>query len=269
MLAPPPRPLTRSGRKVILVAALVTMLVEIAGLMDALPRIDLGRLVISPSIFPAFFVVGLLGRRIVGRARDINAAAVYWLTAGAGLFLSMILLDREGHLLDWFAIVIAALDEEIVYRFAVPAIVAAVLVVFRVQSRPSRVIGLAVAAVWFVLLPGHRAQWHTPADVLPFVAFAALSALVVYRSGSILATAATHAVMNMLTIIAFGGDMSRPARSVTTGVLLVLLVSGYGFVRPRRVEQPPEGDETVIDLRDGSPLLEPVHQEADSRPRTG
>ena len=61
MLAPPPRPLTRSGRKVILVAALVTVLVEIAGLMELLPRIDLGRLVISPSIFPAFFVVGSAG----------------------------------------------------------------------------------------------------------------------------------------------------------------------------------------------------------------
>jgi hypothetical protein len=269
MLAPPPRPLTRSRQKVILVASLVTALVEIAGLMDVLPHISLGRLVISPSIFPAFFVVGLLGRRIVGRARDINAAATYWLTAGAGLFLCLVLLDREGHVVDWLAIVIAALDEEIVYRFAVPAIVAAVLVVFQVPSRPSRVTGLVVAAVWFVLLPGHRMQWHTPADVAPFIAFAALSALVVYRSGSILATAATHAVMNMLTIIAFGGDMSRPARSLATGVLLILLVSGYSFVRPGRAEQPPEGDGTVIDLRDGSPLLEPVRNEADSRPRTG
>jgi hypothetical protein len=269
MLAPPPRALTRSRRKFVLVAALVTALVEIAGLMEVVPRINLGRLVISPSVIPAAIVLGLLGRRIAGRARDIDAAAMYWLTAGAGLILSMVLLDREAHLGDWFAIVIAAVDEEVVYRFAVPTIVAAILVVFHVSSRPSRVTGLVVAAIWFVLLPGHRAQWHTAADIAPFVAFAALSAIVVYRSGSILATAATHAVMNMFTIIAFGGDMSRPARSIATAVLLILLVSGYGFVRPRSAERPPEDSDTVIDLRDGSPLLRPEQQEADSRPRTG
>jgi hypothetical protein len=268
MLAAPPRPLTRSRQKTVLVAALVVGLVELAGLMELLPGISIGRLVISPSIIPVLAVVGLLGRRIVGRARDIDAAATYWLTAGAGLFVSLILLDREGHLLDWFALVVAALDEEVVYRFAIPAVVAAVLVVFHVPSRPSRMAGLAVAAVWFVLLPGHRSQWHTAADVLPFIAFAALSAIVVYRSGSILATAATHSVMNMLTIIAFGGDMSRPARAIATGVLLLLLVSGYGFMRPRTTDRSDDGD-TIIDLRDGSPLLDPVRHEADSSPRGG
>jgi hypothetical protein len=250
MLAPPPRPLTRPRQKVILLTALVAALVEIAGLLELVPRINLGRLVISPSIVPALVVVALLGRRIAGRARDIDAAATYWLTVGAGLFLSTILLDREGHLLDALAIAIAALDEEVIYRFAVPAVVAAVLVVFHVPSRPSRMIGLAVAAIWFVLLPGHRTQVHTVADVLPFVAFATLAAIVVYRSGSILATAATHAVMNMLTIISFGGDMTQTARAVATGVLLLLLVSGYGFVRPR-ASGPEREDETVIDLRDG------------------
>jgi hypothetical protein len=132
-------------------------------------------------------------------------------------------------------------------------VVSAILLSFRVPTRPARVAGLVVAAIWFVLLPGHQQQVETFVDVLPFVSFAALSAVVVYRSGSLLATTATHAVMNMLTIISIGGDMSRPARSVTTAVLLLLLLTGYGFVRPKRTE-PTSGDgETVIDLRDGVP----------------
>ena len=187
---------------------------------------------------PALVVLAMLGRRAAGRARDLDAAAVYWVTALAGICLSTILLDREGHLLDSLAIVLAALDEEIVYRFAVPTVVAGILLVFHVPSRPSRVVGLVVAGVWFVLLPGHRDQVHRAADVLPFIAFATLAAIVVYRSGSILATTATHAVMNMLTIIAFGGAMSQATRSVATAVLLLLLVSSYGFARPRAARRP-------------------------------
>ena len=84
MLAPPPRALTRSRQKVVLVAALVTGLVEIAGLLELIPRIAMGRLFLSPSVVPGLVVLGLLGRRAAGRARDIDAAAMYWLTAGAG-----------------------------------------------------------------------------------------------------------------------------------------------------------------------------------------
>ena len=277
MLAPPPRPLTRSRQKAVLLISLIAGIVEILGLMRIIPGIPIGRFVVSPSVVPALAIAVLLGRRMAGRARDIDAAAVFWIGAIAGLAVSLILLDREGHLADGFAIVVAALDEELIYRFAVPAVVAAVLLSFHVQSRHARVAGLVVAAVWFVLLPGHRTQVHDAADVLPFIAFAALAAIVVYRSGSLLATSAAHAVMNMLTIIAFGGEMTRPARSIAVGVLLLLLVTGYGFMRPRKAESDTgegEGADTVIDLRDGvtptastpggppRPVLDPVPEDA-------
>jgi hypothetical protein len=278
MLAPAPRALTRSRRKVVLLLALVVGLVEIAGLLGVVPRITIGRLWISPSLVPAAVLLGLLGRRSAGRARDIDAAAFYWLTALAGMLLATILLDREGHLTDAIAVLLAALDEEVVYRFAVPTIVAAILVTFHVPSRPARVTGLTVAAVWFVLLPGHRMQADGLVELLPFVAFAALSALVVFRSGSILATTATHAVMNMLTIISFGGSMSHPVRAILTAVLLLLLVGGYGITRPRPAEPGQAEADTVIDLRDGvipslsehggppRPVLEPVREHQEERP---
>ena len=87
MLAPPPRALTRSRQKVVLVTAFVTGLVEIAGLLGILPRFRVGRLLLSPSIVPALVVLAMLGRRAAGRARDIDAAAVYWVTALAGILL--------------------------------------------------------------------------------------------------------------------------------------------------------------------------------------
>jgi membrane protease YdiL (CAAX protease family) len=265
MLAPPPRALNRSQQKIVLVAALVAGLVEILGLLEIIPRVRIGRLLISPSVVPAFVVLGLLGRRAAGRARDLDAAAMYWVTVGAGICLSVVLLDREGHLVDSLAIALAAIDEEIVFRFAVPTVIAAVLLTFQVPSRPARVAGFVVAGVWFVLLPGHQDQVQRAGDVLPFIAFAALAAIVVYRSGSILAAAATHAVMNMLTIISFGGDMSPIARATTTAILLLLLVSGYGFVRPRGADADGEPvPSTVIDLRDG---VAPTISEAGGPPR--
>src|SRR5690349_1195179 len=127
MLAPPPRPLTRSRQKVVLGLSLLAAVVEILGLMRIIPGIDVGRFTVSPSVIPAFVIAGLLGRRIAGRARDLDAAAVFWVSVIAGIVVSLILLDREGHLADGFALLGAALDEEVIYRFAVPAVVAAIL----------------------------------------------------------------------------------------------------------------------------------------------
>ena len=185
MLAPPPRA-HPARQKAVLVAAVVTGLVEIAGLLDIVPRVGIARLFLSPSVVPSLVVLAMLGRRAAGRARDADAAAIYWVTAAAGVCLSMVLLDRDGHLLDSLAIVLAALDEEIVFRFAVPTVVAGILLVFHVPSRPSGSQGLVVAAFWFVLLPGHQDQVHRAVDLLPFIAFASLATIVVYRSGSIL-----------------------------------------------------------------------------------
>jgi membrane protease YdiL (CAAX protease family) len=281
MLAPPPRALNRHQQKVVLVVALLAGIVEILGLLQVIPRIEMGRVLISPSLIPSVVLLSLLGRRSAGRARDIDAAAVYWVTVVAGFCLCLVMLDREHHLIDALAIVLAALDEEVVFRFAVPTVLAGILLTAHVPSRPARVAGLVVAGVWFVLLPGHQSQVQQAADVLPFIAFATLAAIVVYRSGSILAAAATHALMNLFTIIAFGGDMSRFARSTATAVLLVLLMSAYGFVRRHTTSDVEPEPVTVIDLRDGlaptvseaggpaRPVLEPAEVPADTRSDIG
>ena len=86
MLAPPPRALTRSRRRSSSSTALVDRARRDRSASSASsPASGSGRLLLSPSLVPALVVLGLLGRRAAGRARDIDAAAVYWVTALAGI----------------------------------------------------------------------------------------------------------------------------------------------------------------------------------------
>ncbi len=252
-----PRPLTPTRQRQLLVGALATALVEAASLLGVLPTVTLGRVVLSPSLLPALALLVMLGRRAFGRPRATGAAGPFWLAAAGGVVLGSVLMVRSGHGPDVIAVLLSALAEELVYRFAVPAVATAILLAWLVPARPARVAGFALAGLWFVLLPGHRAQMDDVASTLAFLAFAALAAAVVYRSGSLLAAAATHAVLNLLTILAFEGALGGPARGVLVGCLLVLLAAAYG-VRRRSATAPASahavgaGDGVVIDLRDGT-----------------
>ena len=102
----------------------------------------------------------------------------------------------------------AAFDEELVYRLAIPAVIAAALRLGNVRPNAARIAGLLGAGIWFCLLPGHLDQVSSPAGFVPYVSFAALSAFVVYRSGSILPVAVAHAISNILTFLMFGAAVT-------------------------------------------------------------
>ena len=258
----PPAPLSRDRQRAVLMAALLTVLVEIAVLLGVFPYLNIGRSTMPISVFSSAVVLALLGRRAFGHRARPGHAEPFWLAAIVGITFGAVMLDHTHNLLDVPGIAIAALGEEVVYRFAVPVLVASILVSLKVRTQPARVIGYAVGATWFVLLPWHRAQMNDAAQVLPFIAFAALAAVVAYRSGSILATGAVHTVMNMLTVLTYTGDISRVTRSAALGCLLVLLISTYGLRRttaaPTTTPAPlpaggpaPSTNGAVIDLRDG------------------
>ena len=105
-----------------------------------------------------------------------------------------------------------------------------------------------------MLLPGHRAQMHNVGDVLTFVEFAFLMALICLRSGSVLATATAHVCSNLLTVLVWREVLPQADRSLMFGALLALMLLAYGMrFRPR---SPKHGrdvthsvDEIVIDLR--------------------
>lgn len=230
---------------VALALALLTVATEAASLAGWIPDFSLGRIVVSASAIPAAALAVLLGRALLGRALHQHAALAYWICAATAALLCTVAYRRLAHPADLPGLVAAAFDEELVYRLAVPAVVAVVLGLAGIRPKRAWIFGFLVGGVWFVLLPGHRAQWTNLTSILAFAAFAAVMALVVYRSGSIAAAALAHLCADLLTILVWNDVFAREERSAALGVVLVLLVLAYGTTSRRKAP------DTVIDLRAG------------------
>jgi len=240
----------------------ITMVVEILSIAGLVPKLWIGGLPLSFSLLPSMALALACGSRLLGRSAVRHAAVGFWVLAGVLLVALSALSLREGRLDLVPALVFAALNEELVYRLAIPAVIAAALRLGNVRPNAARIAGLAAAGLWFCLLPGHLEQVSSPAGFLPYVSFAILSAFIVYRSGSILPMAIGHAIANLLTFLMFGEAVTADARSFGVASVLGLLVLAYG--RPRRITIGDEGGlvdtktglaVTAIDLRDGQPAL--------------
>jgi hypothetical protein len=255
-----PQSSTTPRRALVLMLAGITAATEVAFVAGYLPALQVSDLPISIALLPALVLAVACGPRLLGRSTVPKAAALYWATV-----IALVPLLGCGfahiHHAGWFAGLLgAALGEELIYRLAVPAVIAAALRLGNVRPDIARITGLVGAGVWFVLLPGHREQMTGTTSALPFVAFAALSAFIVFRSGSILPMAIAHAVSNLLTVLMWQGAISSTTRSLGLGFVLILLVTAYG--RTSRITLGDDGDLVdtktglavrVIDLRDGRP----------------
>ncbi|HWJ64357.1 MAG TPA: CPBP family intramembrane glutamic endopeptidase [Acidimicrobiales bacterium] len=240
----------------------ITMLVEVLSIAGLVPHLWIGGLGLSFSLLPAMALGLACGSRLLGRSGVRRAAIVFWAIAGLLMTGITAMYLHLGRLELVPALVLAALDEELVYRLAIPAVIAAALRLGNVRPNAARIAGLVAAAIWFCLLPGHLEQVATPTGFVPYVAFASLSAFIVYRSGSILPLAFAHAISNLLTFLMFGAAVTADARGLGMASTLCLLVLAYG--RPRRITVGDEGGlvdtqtglaVTAIDLRDGQPAL--------------
>lgn len=255
----PPRPTAPLRRPQIMLLAIFTMAVELLGTMRLLPSVRIGDLAVPLSTLPAFALALACGARLLGRSSHRLVAIGYWtLIAGAlpALYLVYLRQDRPGL---WLGVVVAAFAEEFVYRLAIPMVLASLLRRIGVRATWARPAAFAFAAVWFVLLPGHRSQMDQIASAAPFLAYAALAAFVVYRSGSVIPMGAAHAVTNLLTGLLWSGATTANQRSVWLVVILMTLVLAYG--RPRRLTVTDDGDlvdtstgldVVALDLRDGA-----------------
>jgi hypothetical protein len=258
--ADPTAPRLGGRRRLVLAMAAFTTLIEILSLADLVPSIRIGLLDLPLSIIPALGLAVVCGDRLLGRSTDRRAAIGYWVIVAILLPVLLLVFLERGRGDLWVSLVAASFGEEMVYRLAIPAVIATILRAGDVRADWARIGGLALAGLWFVLLPGHRAQMDTVAQALPFIAFAALSAILVYRSGSILPMAAGHAVINMSTILMWDDAVQADARGMALTCVLGSLVVAYG--RPKRITVADDGglldtrsglEVTLIDLRDGHP----------------
>ena len=246
-----------SRRNLILAMAAFTVVIETLSIAGLIPLVPLGSLALPVSIIPALGLGVACGERLLGRSSFRGAAATYWVAIAIALPLLAVRFAQIGRLGLWTSLLAASAGEELIYRLAIPAVLAAVLRAGKVRPDRARMASLALAGVWFVLLPGHREQMDSIASALPFAAFALLAALLVYRSGSVLPMAAGHAVINMLTVLMWDEAVAADARGMGLACVLGLLVLAYG--RPRRITVADGGglldtrtglDVAVIDLRE-------------------
>lgn len=256
----PPPVVRRRRRHLVLALAGLTTVVEAAAVLDLVGGVPVGALHLSAGIVPATLLAAAAGTRLAGRSARRRYAIGYWVLVAVLLSCLAAAFVQQGRFPLWISLMTAALGEELVYRLAVPTAVAALLRRIGVGPARARISGLALAGAWFVVLPGHVDQMDTVAKALPFVAFAALSAFVVHRSGSVLPMAAAHAVGNLFTVLLWNDTVAADVRSMLLSCVLGLLVLAYG--RPRRLAMDPGPllvdtwtglEVATIDLREGRP----------------
>jgi hypothetical protein len=255
----------RTQRRVVLGLAALTMLAEIASLLaDTRPHI--GTIPLSISLVPSLLVLLALGPRSNGRVVDTARLVPFWLGVGGAYLFGWALWARDDQAASVAGLAVAAVNEEVVYRFAVPLVLTSALLLMRVPTSAARVTGYVVAGIWWVLLPGHRAQTDTVMMLLTFATFAAVSAIVVARSRALLPMALAHGALNIITLAQLRGDIDPGLRGILAACLVFLLVGTFAWpgdddARARRREAAAEGSiddlvgdvvgDVVIDLRDG------------------
>ncbi|MCB0977745.1 MAG: hypothetical protein KDB02_09835 [Acidimicrobiales bacterium] len=255
------RPTGPLHRRQIILLATFTVLIEVLGLFHLIPTVRVGLLDLPLSVIPAFALAAGCGSRLLGRSSNRSVAVGYWvLIAGVLPALFLVYLNK-GRADLWLSYVVASFSEEFIYRLAIPMILAVAFRAVGVRQTWARPAGFAFAALWFVLLPGHREQMIHVSSAIPFIAYAALAAFIVYRSGSVLPMGAAHAVSNLLTVLFWAGATTSNQRTVALTVVLVVLVLAYS--RPRRLTVTDDGelldtgtglDVVALDLRDGNPV---------------
>lgn len=247
-----------SRRRLVLVMASATSVVVVLGQVGVIGPLTIGGVNATLAMVPALGLAVACGQRLLGRSADRRAAVAFWVAATVVLASLAVVYARTERLDLWVGLVVASSEEELIYRLALPAVIAVGLRALRLAPGTARALSLVIAGAWFVVLPGHLDQMDGVLDVVPFIAFATLTGLVVHRSGSVLPLAVSHAIANLLTVLMWSDEVAGSQRSMWLACILVLLVMAYG--RPRRLTLGDDGGmvDTVtgqavrlVDLRDG------------------
>jgi membrane protease YdiL (CAAX protease family) len=220
---------------VVSVAALVLVFDVITAWLD-LNLGTLGRVPISPTLGFELILVLLVGWRRLGLDRtNLEAWREFLAVSGAALLFGVIQYGRHVHgFAEAFGLVLAALDEEIVYRLAVLIVVGALVAKLRGRNwRNSEdwgigpgLVAIIASGVVFTVLPGHVAQMSDTLHALPFVCLGMVLGYAMLRTGALLPAVVVHALLNLATIASFTGTIPPVVRTILAAVALLALVLG-------------------------------------------
>jgi len=220
----------------VVVLALATVLVDS---ITAWANVDLGRLggvPMSPALPLGGLLAVLVGLRRLGVDRRNGFAwREFMIAGGVSLAFGVVLYAvRIGGWPQAFGLVIGALGEELVYRFAVLLVVGAVAAALLGRNWRNAedwgtgpgVVAIAAAGVVFAVLPGHVAQMSDTLHALPFVSLGIVLGYVVLRTGGLLPAAVVHALLNLATIAAVTGHAPAMLRTGLSAAALLALLAG-------------------------------------------
>jgi hypothetical protein len=236
-------------RPSIVLLAAVTVAFDVATAWAGISIGHLGRIPVSPTLPLEAVLVLTVGLRRLGMDRtNIAAWREFIAISGAALLFGVTEYSLHiGGFHEAIGLVLAALDEELVYRLAVLVLVGAVAA--RLMGRNWRnaenwgtgpgIVALLSAGLVFTLLPGHLAQVSDSLHAVPFACLGVLLGYAVLRTGALFPAAVVHALLNLATIAALSGQMSLALRTALSATALVALLLGtmvagrrLGLLRP-------------------------------------
>jgi membrane protease YdiL (CAAX protease family) len=220
----------------IVAVAALTVLFDVVTAWRGINLGSLGIVPISPTLPIEIALVVMVGWRRLGLDRTNLAAWHEFLAVGlAALLFGVIQYSRHiGGFAEAMGLVLAALDEEIVYRLAVLILVGAMVAKFSGRNwrnaedwgAGAGLAAIVASGVVFTVLPGHVAQISDTLHALPFVALGMVLGYAMLRTGALLPAVVVHALLNLATIASFKGAMSPLLRSTLAASLLLALVLG-------------------------------------------
>jgi membrane protease YdiL (CAAX protease family) len=246
----------------------VTAVIVAFDVFTAWRGVDLGHLgvvPVSPTLPLELVLVVLLGWRRLGLDRTNLVAWHEFLAVGtAAMLFGVIQYSRHiGGFAEAIGLVLAALDEEIVYRLAVLILVGAIAA--KVSGRNWRnaedwgagpgLAAIVASGLLFTVLPGHVAQISDTLHAVPFACLGMVLGYAMLRTGALLPAVVVHALLDLATIATLEGDMNPAVRSTLAAALLLALVLGT-IVAGRRLgifRQVPVVEPAPVDaLRSGT-----------------
>jgi hypothetical protein len=219
----------------ILVVAGVVLVLDVVTAWRGIAMGSLGRVETSPALPLGILLACLVGLRRLGLDRaNLAAWREFLVVSGAVLIVGVWEYStRIAGFREALGLVLAALDEELVYRLAVLILVGALSAALldRNWRNPEDwgvvpgLTALLASGVVFAVLPGHVAQMNGTLRALPFVSLGIVLGYAVLRTGALFPAVVVHASLNLVTIAALSGHVSNLWRASFAATALVALIA--------------------------------------------